>query len=88
MTGTASGPDPSDAEEALALAEEVLERALKLVPLLTVRQAIEAGDEATRAAGLNPWAINEGRADGSEKLSAWWIAHALERVKTAKGPVG
>jgi hypothetical protein len=53
-----------------------IDRAQTLVSLLTVRQVIQAGDSAIDAAGLNPWCINEGRADGSARISAWWLAAA------------
>jgi hypothetical protein len=52
---------------------DLLRRCAVLVRLLTVRQVIEAGDEAIEAAGLNPYAINEGRATGDERLNPWWL---------------
>jgi hypothetical protein len=54
-----------------------LERAQKLARLVTVRQVIEAGDDAIDAAGLNPWAINEGLAEGNEPIGAHFIDAAL-----------
>jgi hypothetical protein len=48
-----------------------LRRANTLIQTLTVRQVIEAGDAAIDAAGLNPWCMNEGAADGSESIG-WW----------------
>jgi hypothetical protein len=59
-----------------------LRRALPLIRLLTVRQVIEAGDEAIDAAGLNPWCINEGRATGDEFISGWWIESAIDSATT------
>ena len=49
------------------------ERAKVLVGLLSVRQVIEAGYTAIDAAGLDPWCMNEGKADGHEKISTWWL---------------
>lgn len=60
---------------------EALEKALPLLRLLTVRQVIEAGDEAIDAAGLNPWAINEGLATGDEPIGVWKFADALASAK-------
>ena len=60
---------------------EALERALPLLRLLTVRQVIQTGDEAINAAGLNPWAINEGLATGGEPISIWWAEAALSLAK-------
>jgi hypothetical protein len=56
---------------------KALERAQVLVGLVTVRQAIHAGDEAIEAAGLNPYAMNEGQATGDEHASTWWLRAAL-----------
>ncbi len=50
-----------------------LRRAKVLVELVTVRQAIQAGDAAIEAAGLNPYAMNEGLATGDEPLGTWWM---------------
>lgn len=59
-----------------------LERAERLVRLLTVRQVIDAGDDAIEAAGLNPWCIAEGRADGDERIGhQWWLTAAIEDLK-------
>lgn len=70
--------EAADTIDALVAA---LEEARVLVGLLTVRQVIEAGDEAIMASGLNPWCMNEGRADGSERISTWSFDAALARVK-------
>lgn len=53
----------------LAEARKDLDRAGILVRLVTVRQVIDAGDRAINAAGLNPWCMNEGLADGGERIS-------------------
>ena len=45
-----------------------LKQLLPLLSRLTVRDIIEAGDEAIEAAGLNPWCINEGLAMGHERI--------------------
>lgn len=52
---------------------EALQRAQTLIGLLTVRQVIDAGDEAIDAAGLNPWCLNEGLATGDERIRADWL---------------
>lgn len=54
-----------------------LERTIALAELVTVKQVIDAGDEVIEAAGLNPWCIAEGLADGSEPVSLWWAYSAL-----------
>jgi hypothetical protein len=51
----------------------VIDRARRLIGLLTVRQVIFAGDEAIEAAGINPWAVNEGLASGDEPIDTWWM---------------
>lgn len=56
-----------------------LKRAEVLVGLVTVRQAIHAGNDAIEAAGLNPWAMNEGLATGDERVSTWWLSDALNQ---------
>lgn len=69
----------SDAAEIERLREEneslrrAVARARPLVALLTVRQVIEAGGEALEASGLNPWCVNEGLAQGGERLDPWWL---------------
>lgn len=66
-----------------------IERLVTLAKLVTVRQAIEAGDEAIEAAGLNPWCINEGLATGDERVHLWWAgdlqARAAIRQATGEG---
>lgn len=68
--------DLSTREPFLSLIREA-QKASVLLPLLTVRQVIDAGDKAINAAGLNPWCINEGRATGHERIGAWSLTHAL-----------
>jgi len=69
--------DLAKREPFLSLIREA-ERAAVLLPLLTVRQVIDAGDRAIDAAGLNPWCINEGRATGHERIDNCSLKHALE----------
>ena len=58
-----------------------LEKAAILLRLLTVRQVIEAGDDAIKAAGLNPWCMNEGLATGDEPISTTLIDCALAKAR-------
>lgn len=60
---------------------EALRIARKLIGLITVRQVIEAGDDAIAAVGLNPWCMNEGRATGDEPVSADFIEAALAKAE-------
>jgi hypothetical protein len=67
-------------DEVLYAVTELLaaaQRAQVLVRLLTVRQVIEAGNEAIDAAGLNAYCINEGLAEGHERLGFWQLDHAI-----------
>jgi hypothetical protein len=61
---------------------KALERAQKLVRLVTVRQVIESGDDAIEAAGINPWAMNEGLAEGHERIDTYFIDAALESFRS------
>jgi hypothetical protein len=63
-----------NAHDALVAA---LKRVEVIASLVTVRQVIEAGDAAIEAAGLNPWAMNEGLADGTERVGTYFIDSAL-----------
>lgn len=63
------GMPNNEAHEALDRLCHLLHEAAVLVPLLTVRQVIHAGDAAIDAAGLNPWCINEGLATGDEEIN-------------------
>jgi hypothetical protein len=65
-----------------------IKRLLQAITLLsecapTVRQVIEAGDKAIGAAGLNPWCMNEGRADGTETISLWWLEKLEDKLMRA-----
>lgn len=60
---------------------EALKRASHLIQLLTVRQVIEGGDDAIAAAGLNPWCMNEGLADGDETISDDFISAAIAKAE-------
>ena len=63
---------------------EALKRAQVLCRLLTVRQVIiEGGDKYIEAAGLNPWAINEGLATGDERIDPPFIDTALKLAEEA-----
>lgn len=64
---------------------EALERAQVLARLVTVRQAINAGDDAIEASGLNPWAMNEGLADGTESVRTDFIDSALLLARGSAG---
>lgn len=72
-----------ESEEVVRLRAQVthaltaLRRASHLVPLVTVRQVIESGDDAIDAAGLNPYCMNEGLADGHERICCWWLEDAI-----------
>lgn len=61
---------------------EQLERIRALLPLLrkiTIRQVLDSGDEVISATGLNPWCVNEGRAQGDEPaISDWRYAEMRE----------
>lgn len=61
---------------------------LPIIETITIRQAIEAGDEVIDACGLNPWCMNEGLADGSERALGHWklepIRDALAMLAAAK----
>lgn len=89
------GPEPGDRgafanedEVRLAAAAPKLlkscQRLLVLARLLTVRQVIEAGDDAIKAAGLNPWCLNEGLARGDERIS---VDFAEVAIRDASGPL-
>lgn len=49
----------------------------------TVRQIIEAGDRAIDAAGLNPWAMNEGLATGDERHVPWMLEDCIQDIAAA-----
>jgi len=47
---------------------DACKRLQRLASLLTVRQVIEAGEEAIEAAGHNPWIMNEGLRTADEYI--------------------
>jgi len=49
----------------------------------TVRQIIENGDRAIDAAGLNPWAMNEGLATGDERHTPWQLEDCIQTIAGA-----
>jgi hypothetical protein len=73
----------ADLVAARAAVDELIEaakRADKLIRLLTVRQVIEAGDEYIEAAGLNPYCMNEGLAEGGDRVRLMCLEFALANV--------
>ena len=61
--------------------DALVERLRRLLPLLsqiTVRQAINAGDQVIDACGLNPWCMNEGLATGGEPALSSWQIESIE----------
>jgi hypothetical protein len=68
------------ARAAVAELIEAAKRADKLIRLLTVRQVIEAGDEYIEAAGLNPYCMNEGLAEGGDRVRLMCLEFALANV--------
>lgn len=63
-----------------------LDRLMTLARLVTVRQAIEAGDDAIAAAGLNPWCMSEGLATGDERVHLWWADDLVTRLRALLSP--
>ena len=63
---------------------KALKRLLVIAKLVTVRQVIEAGDEAINAVGLNPWVLNEGLARGDESVDLTFARHAIEEAEDFK----
>jgi len=49
----------------------------------TVRQIIEAGDRAIDAAGINPYAMNEGLATGDERHTPWQLEDCIQKIAAA-----
>jgi hypothetical protein len=80
-------PDDAPGEDSVdgLLDADDIKRMLQAITLLsecapTVRQVIEAGDKAIDAAGLNPWCMNEGCADGTETISLWWLENLEDKL--------
>lgn len=70
-------PDPA------ALLGEVraaLEALIPLVECLTIRDIVQAGDDAIEAVGLHPYCINEGLATGDEPAPTWKLRALLQRL--------
>jgi hypothetical protein len=64
----------------LSQIEEMREREKRtnvLLRLLTVGQILRGGDEAILAAGLDPWCVNEGRAEMDDRWTPPWANTAL-----------
>ncbi len=79
--------EPDGAQAALDVLEgtlEALERAAALVRLVTVGQVMDAGDAAIAASGLDPWAVNEGKARRGDALDVWWLDHARARAASVR----
>jgi hypothetical protein len=64
---------------------EESQRAAVLIRLLTVRQIVNAGNRAINAAGLNPYAMNEGLATGDEAIDCWSLRTAIAAAEQAMG---
>lgn len=73
-----------DRLEVLEKVREAAEALSPLISLLTVRQVIEAGYDAINAAGLNPYCMREGLADGSERLGSTALSQSLAAARSAK----
>lgn len=56
-------------------------RSQKLIPLVRIGDVIHSNTEVIDAAGLNPYCINEGRANADDRLSADFIRFALNKVR-------
>ena len=72
----------------VAVASDDLLAILRCLRLLqecppTVRQIIEAGNRAIDAAGLNPWCMNEGRAEGDEHHTPWQLEECIQKIAAA-----
>lgn len=85
----AESPQPvAEAERLVGVAMHDLLAVLRCLRLLqecppTVRQIIEAGDRAIDAAGLNPWGMNEGLAEGSERHMPCQLEGCIQTIAAA-----
>lgn len=61
-------------------AAKTIRQFLPLLQLLTVRQVIEGGSSMIEAAGLDPWCMNEGKAQGDEPAISGWQVAALREA--------
>lgn len=64
--------------QALALRRAVI--LLRAAPP-TIREVMDAGNDAIEAAGLNPWCMNEGLASGDEEISLWAFEEAVRNAE-------
>lgn len=64
----------------VAVPREHLDRAATLLSVVTVGQVMDGGDRFIEAAGLNPWAVNEGRARREDRIDPWWLVAAQDRT--------
>lgn len=81
-------PETAEAGQTASVGTSDLLAALRCLRLLqecppTVRQIIEAGDRAIDAAGINPWAMNEGLATGEEHHTPWQLENCIQRIAAA-----
>lgn len=60
---------------------DAMESMLPLIRMLTVRQVVQAGDDAINAVGLHPWCIAEGLATGDEPVSVSKFERAIPEAK-------
>lgn len=60
---------------------EACQRLYDICYFLTVRQAVHLGDDAITALGLNPYCINEGLADGTERINLEWAKEAIAEAE-------
>lgn len=79
---------PAEEKNLVGIASTDLLAVLRCLRLLqecppTVRQIIEAGDRAIDAAGLNPWAMNEGLATGDERHTPWQLEDCIQTIAAA-----
>jgi hypothetical protein len=78
----------AEAERLVGVAMHDLLAVLRCLRLLqecppTVRQIIEAGDRAIDAAGMNPWCMNEGLAEGNERHTPWQLEDCIQTIAAA-----
>lgn len=71
----------TDLSQKLVSAAERIERLAPLVRLLTIGQVVDAGSAAIDAAGLDPYVLNEGRAERDDRIHAWWLDSLADDLK-------
>jgi hypothetical protein len=79
---------PAEEKELVGIASADLLAVLRCLRLLqecppTVRQIIENGDRAIEAAGLYPWCMNEGLAEGNERHVPWQLEDCIQTIAAA-----